>query len=93
MDIRMNDRDWINLWLDDKRSILATMASNMSDDLFRGGYNPAGDIIRDELDDMVAYAREVRQITAQWHKVDGMRTEHEIALWCKRDLKRSGAIE
>ena len=93
MNIRMNDSDWINMWLDDKRAILACMADNMSDDLYRGGYNPAGNIIRNELDEMVAYAREVRKITEQWYCADGLRTDHEIALWCKRDMKRRGVIE
>lgn len=85
----MNDMEWIDLWTSDKRTVLATMADNMSDDLFRGGYDPAGAIIRSEIEDMLVYAKEIERARESWR---GM-SQHEIALWCKRDMKRRGAIE
>lgn len=83
----MDNRYWIDLWISDKRSTLATMCNNLASDLL-AGYNPAGNIIRRQIEDISAYRRDVEREADRLNLIDA----DEAGKWCRADLKRRGAI-
>ena len=78
---------WFDLWVDDKRSILETMISNMAADL-DAGYDYFGDSIskqRREIDEYKAlFDAELKEL----RYLD----EKQADRWCYVDLRRRGVI-
>ena len=75
------------LWLDDRQSILATMARNLSDDLF-AGYDYNGASCCRQRAEMADYAAETAAKIAHLKTLDEKRRETVCRNW----LKKSGAI-
>lgn len=78
---------YFNMWYDDKENIIATMYSNMQDDL-RVGYDPNGQSITQQKADIEAYK------AAYYAQLDKLATmdEKTINRWCYLDMKRRGVI-
>lgn len=86
MRFSMSYRD---MWLEDKKSILAIMCNNLSSDLTVGNYSPVGASVRLQIDDIVAYRADIERNMNLWATM----TNEETEKWCKKDLKRRGVIE
>lgn len=78
-----------DIWLEDKKSILAIMCDNLSSDLTKGNYSPIGASVRLQIDDIVAYRADIERNMNLWATM----TNEEIEKWCKKDLKKRGVIE
>lgn len=82
----IKETDYVEMWISDKQSIIATMICNMNDDI-NAGYNPTGNIIK----------REVEEITAYREKYDAellaLADRKNPNYWCYLDMVRRGAIE
>lgn len=80
--------DWMELWIDDKKSIIEIMHKNMQSDI-ECGYDVTGLAIRRQIEEISAY-------TEQYHKelmaLAAMDWE-KANRWCFCDLLRRGAIE
>ena len=76
---------YLNLWMDDKQSMINTMIRNMDSDA-QAGYSIA--FIKKELKEIQQY------ITDYESKLDTILKlkDNEIELYCKVDLIASGAI-
>lgn len=85
--ITMYNESFYDIWVSDKGSILAAMLSNLSADLL-AGYNPAGDNVRRQLEDIAAYRSETERETDRLRRMSG----EEVEKWCRADLRRRGAI-
>lgn len=80
--------DYVEMWHDDKKSIIKTMVKNMNDDI-QAGYNWLGASIQRQIHEITAYTvnyeREAAILRAMTYEA-GQR-------WCKRDLIKRGTIE
>lgn len=75
------------IWFNDKRSILDTMISNLMADL-SVGYDYFGNSARKQRAEIEAYKA---KFDAELTKLGNMQHD-EVLRWCRRDLKRRGAI-
>lgn len=80
--------DWKTLWLDDRRCILACMCANLESDL-SVGYNPVGDSVRMQIEEIAAYRTQTEQVVREWR----FKSDDYVQKWCYRDLKKKGVIE
>lgn len=80
--------EWFSVWLDDKRSLLATMRRNLAADL-EAGRDYFGESACRQRAEIDAY---VAKFEAEMDGFDGMLPE-QVNHWCFRDLKRRGAID
>lgn len=82
----IKETDYVEMWISDKQSIIATMICNMNDDI-NAGYNPTGNIIK----------REVEEISTYREKYDAellaLADRKNPNYWCYLDMVRRGAIE
>lgn len=80
--------DWFEMWIDDKRSIIACMNTNMQADL-DAGYDPHGMIIIEQR------AMIARYTDAFHNQLDAFKsmTESDVDHWCYYDLLERGAID
>lgn len=76
-----------DIWREDRQSILATMARNLSDDLF-AGYDYHGVSCCRQRAEMADYAAETAAKIAHLKTLDERRRE----IVCRNWLKKSGAI-
>ena len=83
-----NKGEWFDMWLMDKRSIIAVMYSNLNADL-EAGYNPLGNSITKQRATIDAYINEVDTHLDSFYHM----TEEETDRWCFYDMKKRGAIE
>ncbi len=85
---RVTDRDdWMDVWQDDKESILETMIKNMTADL-NNGYDYFGKSIVEQRKTIEAYRKEIDATFDLFKTMD----EKEVNRWCFYDLKKRGAI-
>ena len=84
----MTDRDinWIDIWFDDKRSMVDTMRRNMVADL-EAGYDLNGHIIRKQVVDLEEYEMQFNREAEVLRVMEPAKAKH----WCYIDLKRRGA--
>lgn len=80
--------EWFTIWLEDKRSLLATMVRNLSADL-DAGYDCFGNSVRRQREEIEAFRV---KFEAEMDGFNGM-TPEAINHWCYKDLKRRGAID
>jgi len=78
---------YFKMWVDDKEWILEIMHSNMAADI-AAGYNPSGDIIRREREEIAAYKSAYH---ADLDKIAAM-TEAAAERWCRIDMIKRGVI-
>ena len=80
--------DYVEIWHDDKKSIIKIMVANMNDDI-QVGYNWLGQSIQQQINEITAYTvnyeREATILASM--------TPEQQQRWCKRDLIKRGAIE
>lgn len=87
--MRVTDRkDWYNLWMEDKISMIQTMRNNLASDI-KNDYNLLSMTIQKQIIDIVNYEREYER---QFEKFSLM-SDKEINKWCYYDLKKRGAID
>lgn len=87
--MRVTDRnDWEDLWNMDKKNIIATMYSNMSDDL-KAGWNILSPAINRQKVDIANYEN---AYVDTLYKLATM-TPEEANRWCFYDMKARGIIE
>lgn len=79
--------NWLELWFEDKNSILETMRRNLCADL-EAGYNPNGNNIRNQKMEMEHFSLRFDEEAKRLREMEPKRATH----WCYVDLKRRGAI-
>lgn len=79
--------NWLEIWMEDKESMVETMIKNMTSDL-EAGYDYFGKSIREQREMIDSYKRE---FDLQM-KALGLMDEKKVQWWCYMDLKRRGAI-
>lgn len=86
--MRAGDRDdWFELWFHDKRSIEEIMIRNMIADI-EAGYDPTGNIIKRERDEIQQYRKEVDDQIERFKEME----DAAVNRWCYYDMKKRGAI-
>ena len=83
----MKTVDYVQLWHDDKQSMLATMYTNLASDL-RNGYNPFGKSALTQKAYIAAYENEY----AVQSKALLAKDEKAARKWAYHDLRRRGVI-
>lgn len=84
---RICDRNYITMWIEDKKSILETMIRNMNADL-AAGYDPNGNSITQQKRDIKLYEFDMNTQINDFSKMD----ESKANRWCYYDLVNRGAI-
>lgn len=82
----IKETDYVEMWIADKRSIIETMIRNMNDDI-NAGYNPTGNIIKRELEEISAYREKLDT------EFLALTNRKKPNYWCYLDMVRRGAIE
>jgi len=80
--------DWLEIWIADVKSVIATMKANMVADL-EAGYNPEGYCIRKQRVDIETREREFDRDMDRLKEMEPGKANW----WCYVDLKKRGAIE
>lgn len=89
MAVRITDCDnWFDIWFDDKKSMIDTMARNMAADL-AAGYNYYGNSIQKQIAVIDAYKLQFDREMDAFKTMD----EKQVNRWCFYDMKKRGAIE
>jgi spermidine/putrescine-binding protein len=83
-----DSKEWFDMWFEDKKSIIATMYSNMGSDL-AAGYDYFGKSIQRQKQEIANYEDEFER---QLDKFKSM-SDDEVNRWCFYDMKKRGAIE
>lgn len=83
--------NYIDLWIEDKESIIACMIRNMQADL-NAGYDPMGKSIKDQRAELARYEEEFHTLTDKIADIIITRGNKAASDWCRLDLKRRGAI-
>lgn len=83
-----DSKEWFDMWFEDKKSIIATMYSNMSADL-AAGYDYFGKSIQRQKQEIAKYEAEFER---QLDKFKSM-SDDEVNRWCFYDMKKRGAID
>lgn len=79
--------DWLKIWMDDKQSMIETMARNMAADI-AAGYSYFGNCIQKQKEQLEEYRADYEgQLMAFADMEDG-----KVSRWCYYDLLRRGAI-
>ena len=81
-------KEWISMWNDDKRSVLATMMGNVKSDI-EAGYEPWGYSVRQSM-------AEIAEFTAKWERqiTELARLDTDAkGRKCFEWLKESGCID
>lgn len=79
--------DWFEIWVEDKKNILNTMARNMAADL-EAGYDYYGKSIQNQIKEMDEYKA---KFDADLDKVAEM-DDNKVQKWCYIQLLKAGAI-
>ena len=79
--------DWFVMFVEDKKSIMATMIRNMADDI-NAGYDPCGDTIKREREELTAYEAEFNAELDKIAEMEPSRVNH----YCYVKLLKAGAI-
>lgn len=79
--------DWFEIWCEDKRNILNTMARNMAADL-EAGYDFFGNSIQRQIKEMDAYREAFHSEMDKIAEMEPSRVNH----YCYVKLKKAGAI-
>lgn len=82
----IKETDYVEMWISDKQSIISIMISNMNDDI-NAGYNPTGNIIKRELEEISAYREKYDA------EILALADRKNPNYWCYLDMVRRGAIE
>ena len=80
--------DYVQLYIEDKRSMLYTMYSNMASDLFHG-YDPLGQSMTRSKAEVAAYEYQYVQELEALKRMD---SEH-AQRWAYNDMIKRGAID
>ena len=80
--------DWLQLWVEDKESLLATMASNVAADL-TAGWSVYGEGVQRQLRELSDYRDEYKETLDSFKQL----CPEQVARWCFYDLLKQGAIE
>lgn len=80
--------DYVEMWHDDKKSIIKTMVKNMNSDI-QVGYSWLQKSIQEQLNEITAYSVNYEREAA----ILATMTPEAQQRWCKRDLIKRGAIE
>ncbi len=86
--VNTTDWEWFELWLADKKVILATMHKNMQSDI-EAGYNVLGNSIKKQVEEIDAYRKDIDS------RLDIFSTMEDdaVARWCYYDMKKRGVID
>ena len=79
--------DWFEIWCEDKKNIMNTMARNMAADL-EAGYDFFGNSIQRQIKDMEAYRDAFNAEMDKIAEMEPSRVNH----YCYVKLKKAGAI-
>ena len=82
-----NKGNWLNLFVEDKESLIDTMVRNMNSDL-ENGYNYFGNSIQRQIAELNAFKA---KFDAEMESFKTM-TPEQVDHWCFIDLKKRGAI-
>lgn len=82
----IKENDYVSMWINDKQSIISTMIQNMNDDI-NAGYNPTGNIIKRELEEISAYREKYDA------EILALADRKNPNYWCYLDMVHRGAIE
>lgn len=86
---RITDRDdWFDLWVDDTRSTIACMVSNMQADL-ACGYDPQGLSMTMARIELAEYRSAFDRQMDAFKLMD----DKSVNRWCFYELKKTGAID
>ena len=80
--------NWLEMWCDDKESIIQTMIKNMQAD-YEAGYDWFGHSLTKQRAELEAYKAEYDE---QYQMLMNMEDDKHLQRWCHMDLKRRGAI-
>ena len=80
--------DWMEIWIEDKKSIIETMYKNMQSDI-DCGYDVTGLAIRRQIEEISAYTNQYHKELMAMAAMDWEKANR----WCFCDLLRRGAIE
>lgn len=81
--------EWIEIWNDDKRSVVATMYRNLTADI-EAKYSPWGHSVRQSQAQITTYIAEWEEQEMKIERLDNIKAK---GFMCYRWLKKSGAIE
>lgn len=84
---RICDRNYITMWIEDKKSILETMIRNMNADL-AAGYDPNGKSITEQQTTIRRYEFDMNEQINAFANMDEVKANR----WCYYDLVNRGAI-
>lgn len=79
--------NWLNLWFEDKESILDTMRRNLTADI-EAGYSLTGNSVRKQKAEIELYSIRFDEEAKRLREMEPSKALH----WCYIDLKRRGAI-
>ena len=83
--------NYMDLWIEDKESIIACMIRNMQDDL-NAGYDPMGKSIKDQRAELARYEEEYHMQCDKLADMIITRGNKAASDWCRLDLTLRGAI-
>lgn len=84
----MKDRvNWIEVWFEDKISMMDTMRRNLADDI-KAGYDLNSHCIRKQIVDIEEYESQFNRDADRIKEMDPNKAQH----WCYIDLKKRGAV-
>lgn len=87
--MRVTDRDdWFDLWLADKKAMIATMRQNMCDDI-NAGYNPNGECIKKQREEITQYEFLMNNELSSFVNM----SDREVNRYCYYDMLKRGVIE
>ena len=85
---RITDRnDWLEIWFEDKNSIIDAMVRNMAADL-NAGYDYFGQSIKMQRHEIARYKKQMDLEIDKFKDMD----EKAVMRWCYYDMKKRGAI-
>ena len=79
--------DYLDMWFNDKQSMLETMIKNMQDDL-KAGYSYSGKIIQEQREAIKQYEEKFDEQMKSFCMMD----HDQVGRWCYYDMKCRGAI-
>lgn len=89
MAARVTDRnDWFDIWFEDKKAMVNTMARNMAADL-TAGYDYFGKSIQSQKAMIESYQEQFDKEMDTFKYME----DKEVNRWCYYDMKKRGVIE
>lgn len=87
---RVTDRkDWKEIWMEDKHSMIETMRRNLASDIVDGNYDLLSLIIQKQIVEIKEYENNFIKARIYLKQLD----EYSQNKWCYYDLKKRGVID